>query len=422
MRKRVFWFLVVGVLPVKWASAHEAMWQPRMAVPLTEERVAGLPVDEQLPWRRYLEVSRQNLQREQAALKTEADSAGRPAPVNAPLLMKDFKLAPDTAAAWFGSDEAVKLAETLVSYQTPTGGWSKEVDYSQGPRKPGMSWSSVGSVETPWNFVGTFDNKSTTGELFFLASVYRATGQEEFRKAFDRGLAYIAAAQFPNGGWPQIYPLQGEYHDAVTFNDHAMTLVLELLRDIAAGKEPYTFVTEEQRRTAADLLARGIQFIVKAQVQQDGRPTIWAQQHDPLTLQPVGARLKEPPALAGLESSRILELLMSIKNPSPEIAGAVTHAHEWYERSGIQGLRQTRVDNSTYYENDPESQSVWWARFYDPVTNKPIFCGSQDGIIYDSFEDMWKAGNRATYVFYSSLPAKVVGGKFAKWKSALTKK
>jgi PelA/Pel-15E family pectate lyase len=123
-----------------------------------------------------------------------------------------------------------------------------------------------------------------------------------------------------------------------------------------------------------------------------------------------------------LESARILDFLMGIKNPSPEVTAAITRAHEWYEKSGVQGIRQTLMDHSTYYENDPGSRTIWWARFYDPSSNKPIFCGSQDGIIYDSFEDMWKAGNRATYIFYSPLPAMVVGEKFSKWQSALAKK
>jgi PelA/Pel-15E family pectate lyase len=34
---------------------------------------------------------------------------------------------------------------------------------------------------------------------------------------------YLLAAQFPNGGWPQVWPLEGGYHDAVTFNDNAVS-------------------------------------------------------------------------------------------------------------------------------------------------------------------------------------------------------
>ena len=34
-----------------------------------------------------------------------------------------------------------------------------------------------------------------------------------WRAAFQRGLEYIFAAQYPNGGFPQIYPLAGGYHD-----------------------------------------------------------------------------------------------------------------------------------------------------------------------------------------------------------------
>ena len=37
-----------------------------------------------------------------------------------------------------------------------------------------------------------------------------------------KGLNFILAAQYPNGGWPQGYPLEGAYHDDITLNDNAM--------------------------------------------------------------------------------------------------------------------------------------------------------------------------------------------------------
>ena len=43
-----------------------------------------------------------------------------------------------------------------------------------------------------------------------------------FRKSFLHGLDYVFAAQFPNGGWPQVWPLQGGYHDVITINDDAV--------------------------------------------------------------------------------------------------------------------------------------------------------------------------------------------------------
>ena len=45
-----------------------------------------------------------------------------------------------------------------------------------------------------------------------------------------RGLDYALSAQYPNGGFPQIYPLVGWYHDAITYNDDAMVHIMELCR------------------------------------------------------------------------------------------------------------------------------------------------------------------------------------------------
>ena len=86
----------------------------------------------------------------------------------------------------------------------------------------------------------TFDNDSTYSELRYLAEVAAAGGEtrrvDAWRQAFLRGLDYVFAAQYPNGGWPQIYPLAGSYHDDITFNDDAMIHLLTLLRDIHARK------------------------------------------------------------------------------------------------------------------------------------------------------------------------------------------
>ena len=56
---------------------------------------------------------------------------------------------------------------------------------------------------------------------------------EAWNNAFRRGLDYLLKAQYPNGGWPQFYPLRNGYWSHITYNDDAMAGVLELLRDVA---------------------------------------------------------------------------------------------------------------------------------------------------------------------------------------------
>jgi len=81
---------------------------------------------------------------------------------------------------------------------------------------------SPGDFDTPadpsWNYVGTLDNDATTTELQFLAKVIgRGERHGRYRASFLRGVEYLFAAQLPNGGWPQVWPLEGGYHDAITF-------------------------------------------------------------------------------------------------------------------------------------------------------------------------------------------------------------
>ena len=58
-----------------------------------------------------------------------------------------------------------------------------------------------------WNYVGTLDNDATNTELHFLAKVQaQAPGKEgdAYRASFIKGIHYLLAAQFPNGGFPQV--------------------------------------------------------------------------------------------------------------------------------------------------------------------------------------------------------------------------
>ena len=75
-----------------------------------------------------------------------------------------------------------------------------------------------------------------------------ATGDARYRAAFERGVDYLLAAQYPNGGWPQFFPLREGYYSRITYNDNAMVHVLTVLRDAAAGKPPYAFVDDGPAR------------------------------------------------------------------------------------------------------------------------------------------------------------------------------
>jgi len=395
-----------------------------MVVPLSLERINALPESERGPWLEYWKRSEAARSLDQSALNAEIKAHGLEKPIpTEDYTGPGFAFDPKKPDAWYASEEGRKLAETIISYQGPDGGWNKLVDYGKGPRPPGATWFPVAHPDKPawWVFASTFDNNTTSEQMKFLARAYRATGRDEDRKSFLKGLDFILAAQYPNGGWPQFYPLKHVYSDGITYNDGAMTHMMELLRDIAAGAPDYAFVDAPRRQQAKVAVDKGLDIILKTQVVRDGKPTVWGAQHDPLTLKVAGARRQEPPALSGGESALIVRYLMQIENPSPEVVRAIEGALEWFRVSSVTGLNQTKREGITYFESAPGSQTQWWARFYDVDTEKPIFSGHDDGIVYDSFEEMWNAGNRDSYDFYTQLPARVLQRLEPKWRKMISK-
>jgi PelA/Pel-15E family pectate lyase len=391
---------------------------PLFAEPVTAERIEKLPATEQAEWKSYLERSQAAAKVDQAALDKEVAASGLTSAIK-PSDGGDFKLSFKGGDPWFAGAEAKALADIVLSYQTPSGGWSKHTGYSKGARKAGMQWSSQYEPGMPPHYLATFDNRSTTEQLYFLAYLWQATQREDLKAPFAKGLDFILAAQYPDGGWPQTYPLEGKYHDDLTFNDDATTRVLALLQEIGSGKPWFAFLTDAQREKAAAALKKGIQCVVNAQIEQDGKKTVWCAQYDPITLQPSNARAMEPATLSGLESSRILKFLMSLPKPSPEVVAAIEAGLAWYDKARVTGLKKSEIDGKATYVADPASTEVYWARFYDLKTGAPVFPG-RDGVLYKTYDEM-AAKNKVGYDFYTTLPNSVVTTGQKKWRTMLEK-
>ena len=386
---------------------------------LTDELLAQLPESQRAEWNTYLTKSRAAAANEHRILDDEWQKAGMENSVPAPGNRKEFELDSDTPAEWFGSAENQKLAEVVISYQTPTGGWSKAVDYTKGPRQPGTHWTA--QKGDAWHYCGTFDNRTTTEQLKFLAGVFTATKREDVHAALMKGLDYVFSAQYPNGGWPQNYPVERGYHEAITLNDDAMMHVLELLHAITKGEKLCSFADAALKQRAQAAFDKGIACIAAMQVKIDGTPTVWCAQHHPLTLVPVKARAKEPPSLSGGESANMVKFLMRSGPTTPEVIAMIDSAMKWFETHKLTGLRKTTTaEGKTDYIDDPACTDVIWARFYDLQTGKPIFAGAQDGIVYPTFHEM-AAKNKVAYDFFSTRPRELMEKESARWKKRLEK-
>ncbi|HEX4065438.1 MAG TPA: pectate lyase [Acidobacteriaceae bacterium] len=397
---------------------------------LTRERIEPLPVRERGAWLEYLQRSERQRRADQDFFAAELKRSGLPAPIEPPHGFSARSIPLDREAAWYSSAEARHIADVIVSFQTPAGGWGKNLDMSGEARRAGERFGpnnlsrflEPGDYDTPrdpdWNYIGTIDNDATTTQLRFLAKAAGAPGAKDgsaYAASFKRGILYLLQAQFPNGGWPQVWPLEGGYHDAITYNDDAMTQVVDLLWHTAEGRDEYGFVPQALRKKARASFERGIRCILATQIRDRGVLTVWPQQDDPLTMQPESARNFEPPAECASESAAILLLLMDdLPRATMAERTSIDSAVAWLRKTAIYGEAWTRTPDGRELVATSGGGPLW-ARFYEIGTERPIFV-DRDKTIHDRVSELSRE-RRNGYAWYSAEPQAALD-RFAEWKQA----
>jgi PelA/Pel-15E family pectate lyase len=325
---------------------------------------------------------------------------------------------------WYASDEAVRVGDNLLLYQRDAGGWPKNIDMAAplSDKEKAELVRTKGELNT--DHAPTIDNSATYTQLEFLARLYTARKLERHREAFLKGVDYLLKAQYENGGWPQYYPLRAGYYTHITYNDDAMTGVLELLRDVARGRDPYAFVDADRRQKAGKAVERGVECILKTQVEVNGKLTAWGAQHDEVTLKPAAARKFEPVSLASKESVGIVRFLMSVEQPDARIVKAVDSAIEWFKSAQLSGIRWIEKRDPKQpggFERTvvkDEAAPPIWARFYEIGTNRPVFEG-RDNIVRYSVAEI-EPERRNGYGWYTDLPSKLIERDYPKWRKRLS--
>jgi len=312
------------------------------------------------------------------------------------------------APLWYAVDEATRIANQVILYQCENGGWKKNVDMAamltQAEREKLLKEKS--STDT------TIDNGATTTQLRYLAKVVTAKNIEAHKTAFLKGLDFLLAMQYANGGFPQFYPLQNNYSRHLTYNDDAMINALKILRDVAKKKEDFLFVDEARRAKAEKAVEKAVPLILQTQVVTGGKKTIWAAQYDENTLKPAAARKFEPVSLTAGESVGIIRFLMLDAKPSQATIDAVESAIQWYRANKIEGIRWETKGKEHTVVKDKNAPPIW-ARFYQIETMRPIFIGRDAVIRYDVAEI--EAERRNGYAWYVEEPNELLSKDYPKW-------
>ncbi|MEZ0243720.1 MAG: hypothetical protein ACAH11_10120, partial [Sphingomonas sp.] len=166
-----FWHAAIVAVLVPGSVAAAVIGHMTPAEPISEARIAQLPKAEQAAWTAYLAKSRVQMAADKAALA--AERGGGPAPDTPPTGPSGGSGMPlNKDPAWYAGPEARAVADNIVSFQTPAGGWGKNVNRAGPVRLRGQHYVPVEHLpanarsdipgEEEWSYVGTIDNGATT--------------------------------------------------------------------------------------------------------------------------------------------------------------------------------------------------------------------------------------------------------------------
>jgi PelA/Pel-15E family pectate lyase len=333
---------------------------------------------------------------------------------------KDNLIQPEKGQPRYKEEEVAAIADNILLFQRNNGGWPKNYDMQVvlTPEQKAQLIRTKNSLHT------TIDNSTTYTQIDYLAQAYARLKDKRYEKAAVKGIGFLLQAQYPNGGWPQYYPIeQGRYSRYITFNDDAYIGVMKLLKKIVDHDSAYAFLdglTRKQVQTAFD---KGLDCILKCQIVDMGKLTAWCQQHDNTDLTPAWARAFEPPSICNGESAGIVLFLMSLDNPSPAVIQSVKSAVEWFRLSEIHGIRIKTIpaapEKSIYKTLTTDKvvmedslAPVIWTRYYELETHRPLFCDRNSKFLY-KLSDVSRE-RRVGYAWYTYAPQKVLDS-YSKW-------
>ena len=228
--------------------------------------------------------------------------------------------------------------------------------------------------------LGTIDNNATIQEMRLLAVRYKETTNSNYKNAFkssfNKALNFILTMQRSKGGLPQVWPKRGNYSDQITLNDNAMIRAMVTMMDIANRTSPFDsdIIDDATRNKMKSALDKAIDYLLKAQIVNNGNLTVWCAQHDTANYAPRPARAYELESKSGSESAGVVWFLMNWPEQTEAIQKAVKGAIAWYKKTRVVGLYFNKKAG-TFEQRDG---NVLWYRFYEVNNDNYFFC-DRDG-------------------------------------------
>ncbi len=320
--------------------------------------------------------------------------------------------------SWYGSEEALRIAENILLHQKQNGGWYKNIDMAA----PITDTERSALIAEKSECMGTtLDNGAGFVQIDYLARVYQQTGGDRWKEAALAGIDYLLAAQYRNGGWPQYYPLREGYYSRITFNDNAMIAAMNLLRAVAKKDPLYAFAGNRRRKKAKQAIDKGLDVILASQIRVNGQLTAWCAQIDEEDLSPAQARAYELPSISGSESVGIVRYLMQLERPNKAVIQAIESAVRWFREVQLENIRLERVENADLprgYDRvvvpDPDAEPLW-ARFYEIGTNRPIFVG-RDSVVRYALAEI-EHERRVGYSYLGAYARELLATDYPQWKA-----
>jgi PelA/Pel-15E family pectate lyase len=249
---------------------------------------------------------------------------------------------------------------------------------------------NFGQIKIPYNYGSLQDG---TGYILVRIMVKRLQIEQNdvILNYLNKIIDYLINMQYANGGIPQYYPLQTGYFRNICMNDGAYLNYIKICKLIIDNM--YNVITSTRLDNLKLCLQKSLDLLINLQVIINQTPTIWAQQYDPITLQPTGARSFEPACLASLESAQIIKYLIDINyNNDNNLQTCVTNAINWYKNNKIDNQSQVIMFDKNYsvmglFVYPRTSLGGLWARMTDINTQQPIYV-DRNGIRYDSLNKL----------------------------------